>query len=238
MNSAPAPTPSDDVKKVVAHVKKTIRDLDVPSTDVAYEYAALPLCVIDAVFSIGVRYETVQKVVKGWCERNGWESARGKASRERTVSEFLALLQPYENRWEEMAVEVFQNRQRTSSRSGILKAEAVYRFAKALQKFQVETFADALAQGLHRDVRSAIRAIPGQGTGISYSYFLILAGNPDAVKADRMVLRFIADALGTKDVSQEAAQELVRQAASVLRSEFPRLTASLLDNKIWNFQRG
>lgn len=36
-----------------------------------YGYASLPLCVIDSVFSIGVRYEGVRNVIKRYCRRFG-----------------------------------------------------------------------------------------------------------------------------------------------------------------------
>ena len=34
-----------------------------------YSYASLPLCVIDSVFSIGVRYEGVRNVIERYCRR-------------------------------------------------------------------------------------------------------------------------------------------------------------------------
>jgi hypothetical protein len=106
-----------------------------------------------------------------------------------------------------------------------------------LRRFGIETFADVLRLGLRVSVRDSIRNIPGQTSGISYNYFLILAGHTDAVKADRMVTRFVADALGVQSVSQELAETLVREASTVLRPEFPKLVPSVLDNKIWKYQR-
>ena len=45
----------------------------VPAEDTeAYRYASLPLCVIDAVFSIGVKYETTMATVGRVCDRLGW----------------------------------------------------------------------------------------------------------------------------------------------------------------------
>jgi hypothetical protein len=90
----------------------------------------------------------------------------------------------------------------------ILKAEATFRFAKALRHFGIQTFADVLKSGLRNDLRQAIKAIPGQSNGLSYAYFLILAGNQDGVKADRMVTRFVANALGVRNVAPELAEEL------------------------------
>ena len=228
---------TQNIQKLVAYIRGTLTDLSSPPPDSAYEYASIGLCAIDAVFSLGVRYESTERTVREWCARYGWEMSRARTDRERTITEFLQVLQPYENCWEDMARKVFNNCQRTSTRSGILKAEAVYRFCRVLQDFGIENFADVLKDGRREDLRREIKAIPGQGTGLSFNYFLILAGNTDAVKADRMVTRFVANALAVRNVPQAIAETLVREASAVLRPEFPNLTPSLLDNKIWNFQR-
>lgn len=227
----------NDLDRLVAYIRRTLTDLNSPSTDAAYEYASLPLCVIDAVFSIGVRYESTERTVTEFCARYRWpRDGRGR-EKEHTISDFLGLLQSYENRWEEMANDVFRNRQRTSARSGILKAEATFRFSRVLQRFGIETFKDVQASGLRDDLRRSIKSIPGQASGLSYAYFLILAGNENGVKADRMVTRFVANALGVRNIVPDRAEELVRMASAALRSDFPRLVPSSLDNKIWKYQR-
>ncbi|MEJ1959689.1 MAG: hypothetical protein WDM70_09960 [Nitrosomonadales bacterium] len=89
-----------------------------------------------------------------------------------------------------MAVDVYRNRQRTSARNGILKADAVNRFAAVLRKYNIEYLQDiseALGNtALERDIRS----IPGQTSGISLKYFFMLAGSDDLIKPDRMILAF------------------------------------------------
>jgi hypothetical protein len=191
---------TENASKLVAHIRRTLGDLSLPLPDAEYAYAALPLCVIDAVFSLGVRYESTWRTVCEWCMRYHWEKERARATEERTISDFLRILQPYENHWEDMADNVFRNRQRTSTTSGILKAEAVFRFSTTLQRFGIETFEDTLKSGLREDLRWTIKGIPGQTSGLSFNYFLILAGNTDAVKADRMVTRFVAHAFGVRNV--------------------------------------
>ena len=57
------------------------------------------------------------------------------------------------------------------------------------------------------------------------------------MKADSMVRRFVANGLGRKSVAPEVAVQLVRSATVVLRQEFPNLVPSVLENKIWNYQR-
>ncbi|SRR5712692_3258505 len=229
-----------DEEKLMKHIRTTLSDL---ATLRWHEdrYASLPLCVIDAVFSIGVNYESTTRTVKSWCKAQTpeWEThcplrASLNPHSGYCISEFVGLLERHD--FQALAAKIFDNRQRTSSRSGILKAEAVYRFAKILQDFRIETFDDTKDDQKNKQVLKIIKEIPGQGSGISFNYFLILAGSENLVKADRMVCRFIENALG-KQVSQETVEALVVNACVKLREEFPNLTPRLLDNKIWNYQR-
>ena len=59
--------------------------------------------------------------------------------------------------------------------------------------------------------------VPGQKSGTSWDALLIVTGH-DTVKADRMLRRFGADAIGTTEtkVSAERAHELVVAAAARL----------------------
>lgn len=131
---------------------------------------------------------------------------------------------------------IFANRQRTSARNGILKAEAVFRFASALRAHGVEYFQDITAAAKSTGLELMIRAIPGQRSGISLRYFWMLAGSDDFIKPDRMVLRFLEAALG-KTVSTLEAQTLLEQTTARLRQTYPALTARLLDHEIWKHQR-
>jgi hypothetical protein len=88
-----------------------------------FGYPSLALCVIDAVWSIGVRYEAVTNVIRRYCEYLG-------GTPKTTSTPLSALTADMERRGIAFyADQVFQNRQRTSPRGGILKAEAVYRYA-------------------------------------------------------------------------------------------------------------
>jgi hypothetical protein len=228
---------TDDVSKLVAHIVAKVGEISVASPDDAYPYASVPLCVIDAVFSLGVRYESTWRTVCSWSERHNWEMCRWRSREQRTVTDFIQVLQPYAFCFEDMARKVFCNRHRTSPRSGILKAKAVYLFATTLKSFGVETMEDASQFQIQSKLRTEIEKIPGQGSGLSYNYFLMLTGHEDAVKADRMVRRFVCDALNLRDVSPHRAEQLVRKASVVLRPDFPQLIPSLLDNEIWKYQR-
>lgn len=94
-----------------------------------------------------------------------------------------------------LAKEVFCNQQRTSSRKGILRVEAVYQFADILRKNGINTFGDTENECRNEKVRAKIREIKGQKSGISFDYFLMLAGSDGHTKADGMLRAFVADAL-------------------------------------------
>ena len=102
-----------------------------------YFYSSLPLCVIDAVWSLGVRYSAVQHVITRYCDysqlrrlRLGRRSLPPPAEQE-PLRAFCAKIERIGP--EAAASEIFGNRQRTSSTAGILKADAVHRFACTLR---------------------------------------------------------------------------------------------------------
>ena len=96
----------------------------------------------------------------------------------------------------------------------------------------------ALLRGLSTSARDSLeklwRQLPGQRSGISWSYFLMLAGLPN-VKPDRWVCRFIAQALGISagDVSPGRATELLFAAANELG-----VSPNDLDHVVWLCQSG
>ena len=128
---------------------ESILDLASASLSPSYYYDSLPYCIIDAVFSIGVKYTSTQNAVKSYCtyyglrEYNMEQDSRGDTH---TVSQMIEHIESIGI--EKSADIVFKNHQRTSSRSGILKADAVLRFARILQKYEIETLADIAVKGI------------------------------------------------------------------------------------------
>ncbi len=222
----------------VAAIRTKIPGFETATLGPEYSYHSLPLCVIDAVFSIGVRYRNVQKVVESWCvaQRPNWPKySSGEQARE-TITDLIRATNGYEGI--ALAQKFFGgNRQRTSSRSGILKADAVVRFAKALQKSRVDDFPDIRDAARAKCASQAVRSIPGQGSGLSFDYLLMLAGDDSYVKPDRMLCRFVAEATGRPDISPRSARDAVVAACRELACEFPHLTPRLLDHLIWSYQR-
>ena len=232
------PTPND-LESITKNADRVLSLADVHLTD-DYYYASLPLCVIHAVYSIGVRYEGARRLVARYCART--DQLRVHVDRcsfpEKSQQESITVFcQRFEQvGLEGMTSDYFGNRQRTSARSGILKAEAVHRFAKVLQHFETEYFQDIAQLANSADFENAIRSIPGQGSGISLQYFWMLAGSDDLVKPDRMIIRFLETALDRK-VNVPEALPLLRAVATVLSEKYLQLTPRLLDYAIWQYQR-
>lgn len=199
------------------------------SLQAGYGYGDLPCCVIDSVWSIGVRYDGVRNVVRRYREFYGLDGD----CPEHRISALVENIQGMGA--EQFADQVVCNRQRTSTRGGILKAEAVLRFAKVLSGCGVELLGDCPRFGEQLKMEAAIREIPGQRRGISLRYFFMLAGDVNLVKPDRMTQRFVSKALG-REASDHEVEDLIRCAAWTLQERYSGLTARDLDHEIWAFE--
>lgn len=224
------------VSKLADHIEQS--GLVVPALADEYRYASLPLCVVDAVFSIGVRYTSTQKVVSNLCEYTGWtrfaSSREDRGEGEHGLTDLMAFFDTLGI--EGMADTVFQNRQRTSSSSGILKSEAVLLYCRALTEAGINTFAD-FDQDRCEYAEAMILGLPGQSSGIAFDYFMMLAGDDNLIKPDRMVQRYVANALKLDAIPQpRQAAILVRLAAKVLRKRGRQWTPLSLDHAIWKHQ--
>lgn len=218
-----------EVDRFLAHCDEL---LDPPATWTAppgYPQS-LALCVIDAVWSLGIRYDTVLSVVTRYARFRGHETLT--ACRD-GVPDLIAVFDAVGGAAE--FADAIGTRQRTSTHAGApLKAEAVRLAAQALGGLGVTGVPElhhALDGGRRGQVAAAWRRVPGQkSSDIGWRYLLLLAGREE-VKPDRMVCRFAAAALGKPLVtSQEAAALLV--AAARRRAWSVRT----LDHTIWRYQ--
>jgi hypothetical protein len=117
-----------------------------------------------------------------------------------------------------------------------MAAEAVVRFARVLAQGRIEHLQDVLEARDLSAVEGEVRRIPGQSSGLSWRYFLMLAGREDLVKPDRMIFRFLERVVG-RAVGPEEAQEMLTAAARELDREFPGIKPRTLDNLIWRQER-
>lgn len=203
-------------------------------------YASLPVCVTDTVFAPGVLFTAVLNVIARYCSFAHVRRIRPDRTRlpdrseQESISRFCARLRDLGS--PEARAKMFGNRQRTCTKNGILKAEAVLRFAEALGANGIEYLQEMvdLSPARERTVRARIETIPGQRN--TWDYFRISAGSDDQVIATRMIQRFTSTALG-HEIGLEEARDVVYAAAGQLQTTYPHVTGRLLDFTIWNYQR-
>lgn len=205
----------------------------------SYYYKSLSFCVIDAVYSIGVRYSsTINTVVRysEWSHRDLYrEYGTGSDSieNEYSISEFYDDIKSFSS--EKLAEEIFNNKQRTSSVNGILKAQAVREFTEILIANNINYFSDVNKMIGNQFIEDQILKIKGQGSGTSLMYFYMLAGDDNKIKTDRHILRFFERYKGSKVTSGEAIQ-MVNDVVKKLKSKYPNLTSRSLDHAIWKYE--
>lgn len=229
-----------EIHKIIKHIEKNV-NLNLPLPE-EYYYAHLPCCVIDAVFSIGARYSSTRNVTIRYCNhlelkriRNNRNQEYPERKNQNSVSELLKLFK--NNSIDYITQYIFQNRQKTSSQNGILKSKAVQLFAQALIESRVDYFQDLHLIQNNIEFSRKIKDIPGQRSGISLKYFLMLSGNESLVKPDRMLRRFLADALNKKEntISDSSIQATV---SKIFEKKIFDNVESIrhLDYLIWNYQ--
>jgi hypothetical protein len=185
---------------------------------------SLALCVIDSIWSMGVNYGGVENVLSRYI---AYRREQGADPYFDGHDELLAV-------FEELGLEGFTgtigNHQRTSTRSGIPKTQAVRDAIHALGMSGVKTASMLREPPKLDDVERAWCAVRGQRSGISWHYLRILSGSQD-IKADRMIRRFLKRCLGYLPGPQEAT--------SVLNAVAPLLDCDLrtLDHAIWVAER-
>jgi len=228
---------SSDARIIAADA---VRRLDLGSPAAPTAYHSVTLCVIDAVYSINARYEQVKRVVERYCNKYGLKMYRKRneplppRSEQDAVSHLLPRMRSLGDA--KFAEDVFQHRGRTSPRNGILKAEAVRRFAEALADHGVEHLQDMPHAVRDSSLERAIKRVPGQRSGISLKYFFMNAGRDDLIKPDRMIRRYLERAL-SRAVEISECQPLLSAVVAELRGQFPHLTPRLLDERIWEYER-
>jgi len=204
-------------------------------------YSCLPFCILAAVFSINSRYSVVHRLLERYRDRYGLPPielvALPRGAHEPTVSELISHIQALGA--DRFASQVLLNRMRTSTRGGILKAQAGLDFAQVLAAHGVERKDDARRllpnPSALADLVRDLKHVHGQASGISVDYFLMNVGDPTRVKADRWVLRFLGASVA-RDVHPTEARPLLLAASQRLGSDYPGITPRALDRLIWAHQ--
>ena len=217
----------DDLPALLSHIRLTLRPSDEWLEPEGYP-DSLGLCVLDSIWSIGVRYGGVQKVVTQY--RALRRGSGGDPSLDSAADLRKAIARAG---GPERFADALNNRQLTSTRSGILKADAVDQACSALMDVGVIT-ADELRSAepaVREGAKKAWRGVRGQRSGISWRYLLLLAGDQE-VKPDRMIVRFVAAGIRRTPRTGEAADLLTAAATNL------NVPVRALDQAAWRQQSG
>jgi len=215
----------------------SLEDVELPEE---YYYTCLPLCLIDAIFSIGVTYTSTQNVVKRYCKKYELERIRKNNNEKEmhTLSDLIRNIEEYdisETRYERYANEVLCNTQRTSSVNGILKLQAVCECANILVENGINTIADF--NELYNDnIGKKYCSVKGQSSGISLSYLKMLCGSTDTIKPDRHILRFLNE-FYEEEIDVENAKDKMESIVKRLNQNYKKLNMRELDYIIWDFMK-
>jgi hypothetical protein len=130
------------------------------------------------------------------------------------------------------------NGQRTSTRSGIEKADAVLRYARILADGGVHDLAEVAAMMTdqsHWDrIDTALADVPGDGQNATRrDYLWMLCGRDDLIKPDRIVLRWLARHAGEQITAAEAGDMLARAANELTERLDRTVTPWMADHAIW-----
>lgn len=191
---------------------------------------SLALCVIDAIYSTGARYVTVEKVVGRYRDHR---TAQGGDADSDGLTELLATMRELggPDPW---ASQIGNRRPTSSAANAPLKAQAIAEVAEALVALGIDTTHDLRAVAADDERRARARAAwcatPGQRSGLTWDYALKLAQIPGA-NAGPVVVGYVAREIGTVDSA--GAAELIRRVA-----EAAGWNAIELDHAIWRFESG
>ena len=206
-------------------------------------WASLSLCVVDAVWSINLGYESYVLPAVYSVARD-----LGISHPSVPITEPIddpAPLSVFLERYADPAALVAStSRHRTSTRSGILKADAALQYAATIRES-----ADTLDEAMHliatADRLDAVNAqlskIPGEGQDeVRRGYLWMLVGDSNAIKPDRMVLRWF-EAQGVHSPSPAEARQLVGEIVTLINAQpdSPRndYTAWEIDKAVWEAGR-
>lgn len=194
---------------------------------------SLALCIIDSIQSVQVKYPTVVSVLNRYRHHRREQGAHP----ERDGATELVLTFSELGSADAWAASIGTGNRVWSRLNAPLKAAVIEQAALAFAEKGVLSTAELVDRaqdpnGL-AEVEQLWTHLPGQSSGITWHYLLMLAGVP-GVKPDRMIRRFVAQALAEKE-SRFAGAELI--ALVTAAAEELMVDVTTLDHSIWQYQR-
>ena len=213
--------------------------LDFSIADMKY-YSCLPLCALDAVFSIGVKYTGVSRPVERFCKEFKIPIASANPNKvpsrdkQKTVRQVLDLLNGITP---EQLADIVSNHQRTSTKNGIQKTVSFIQWLDILELYGIQDYQDFHKHWTDTNLERDLRTVRGQKSGISTDYFYMLAGNICDVRVDRHLMAFTHAATEDYHLSATTVKDLFKSAVKELQPDNPGLTVRHLNHIVWEYQK-
>lgn len=205
----------------------------------ARRWVSLALCIADAVWSIGAHYDNVVTTLVRNLAKEFGVTKPAVPGDEPLGADPLPLKKLASLSVDELTR--LTNQQRTSTRGGVLKSEAVLQYCRVFLDHNVHSlddipglFADAERFGA---VDKALRSIPGEGGhGIRRNYLWMVVGQDDLIKPDRMVLRWFGR--HGVEVDPTGARDAIAALVPLVSAGLGRtVTAWEIDHALWQSAR-
>ena len=224
-------------KEYIECCKKILEE--VKEDENLYFKRSLPICILDAVFSIGANYNSTWRVgdryikyynleLKSFGDVNEGESDKS----EHTITDLLQNVEQSQS-IETFASEILQNTQRTSPTNGILKAQAALDIANIMKRNNINTISDFQNNKDKAKLNEEILSVHGQSSGIMLKYLYMLAGDVNTCKPDRWLHRFLQTFY--PEIQLDDIQSLMTDTVAELKEYRPEVTVRMLDNAIWKY---
>ena len=214
--------------------------LNLKEEDMLY-YSSLPLCALDAIFSIRLDYyKQVVPVVEKMCETLDIPMLAANPSEMPTVKEQLtvsAFIQKLIDKdlWDVDKMTSITHAYKTAGAGQILKTDAFIQFLNILVRHKIDTFQDLNSVENQYNLGMELRAIKGQKESVSY--FFMLAGDKYDVKVDTHLTRYAQRATGEANLTYQQIKDLYKNAAKAFSTETEEMTPRHFDHIVWNWQR-
>lgn len=211
--------------KFIEYCKKYDKDLNA-ADERSYCYKSLPICIVDCVYSLRARYHSVTvPIVERYANSflGGNKSITDEAD---SLTRFIKNLTTPS--LDNFANNIAKNHQILGR---VPKEKVCLDVAETLRNLGIETLKDFQNYPSREKLANAIKSVKGMGNA-GVNYLFMLTGDDNKSKPDVHIHRCILEACG-EDVTDKECQEIIENAANILKRDYPNLTVRKLDGVIW-----
>ncbi len=211
--------------KFVGYCKQHYSDELGVADERSYCYQSLPVCVVDCVYSLRARYNSVTvPIVERYA--NKYMNGDKTSADDDSLTGFIDHLTV--PGLKSFADNIARNHQILGR---VPKEEVCLNIAEVLQGLGIETFKDFQDYPSREKLAETIKTVKGMGNA-GVNYLFMLTGDDNKSKPDVHIHHCMEESCG-EDVSDKECQQIIKETVDILKEEFPNLTVRKLDGVIW-----